>query len=254
MTRYPGTRAEQQEMGFRMGLVHGCVLLFALSGTLVGCFPRWQVEQEAHDFMEPFSLLNPAAVRIFDFESQKLQASPSVLSYSGEAVTVTWDGLPPAASQHWVGVYLVSDDVTKTVPMRYQMIKTAQQRSLSFKVMNMREDVVFYLFSGTLDQPLVLGRSNVVMVANKKFPTGGRLALTNNSSRIKVTWTSVWMEPKQQVLYGTTKGKPDRIATADEVVSYKRGDMCGGAATTVGYRDPGQSVVCLAVSAWRRPH
>eukprot|EP01147_Barroeca_monosierra_P007337 gene7337-9738_t len=183
------------------------------------------------------------------------------MGYShGDNVTLSWSGVSNASNSDWIGAYLVNDDVQSTAPIKYQYASYDPQYlatgsgSFVFRLMNMRDDYVFYFFRNGIKSPIVAAKSNSVKVDNPNEPLQGRISLTNQTGEVKVSWTTknrnVLIEPNfdagvlfqfsssPQVRWGFSSGSFEFTVSAYSY-SYTAEDMCGPPATTIGYRSPG---------------
>jgi hypothetical protein len=72
---------------------------------------------------------------------------------------------------------------------------------------------------------------------NYDAPTGGRIAVTNITGEMKITWQSLNVS-SPEVKYGIRPGVHDVIVPAQSN-TYNRSDMCGDIAANEGWRSPG---------------
>jgi predicted phosphodiesterase len=112
--------------------------------------------------------------------------------------------------------------------------------TLSFYVINQREDFVFYLISGNWsgEAATIDAMSNVVTFTNPEAPKGGHLYFNGNPDQMVVTWTSKG-SVSPQVKYGTQSGNYPYSVTATSA-TFTQNQMCGSPAQDYGWRDPGQ--------------
>jgi hypothetical protein len=146
----------------------------------------------------------------------------SIRSVSGTMVTV-FDNASLANANDWIGMYLASDDALSVAPIEYQMCnfdsnylahgtsqaclvaaagacslpfhpvkfqKYAGYGSLSVRVLNMRDDVVFYYFTNGLITPTIASVSNTLTLTNPNQPTQVRISLSNVYAQLRITWTT----------------------------------------------------------------
>lgn len=206
---------------------------------------------KGHNEAAPLSLVQTHAVRVSSHASASLAAAPASI-VPPALVTVSWALDDPSACSTafscWIGVYLHGENATLTTPAEYRFVGGGGTRSgeASFRLLNMREDYEFHLFSGGLARPLLLGTSNVVEIAAAALhsPHAGRLSLTHAVDEMVVTWTAKAPSSGGDgvVQIGLMAGRYTRTVTATATsgnIAYPREAMCGDPATTSGWRSPG---------------
>ncbi|KAM6570303.1 hypothetical protein CsatB_018288 [Cannabis sativa] len=112
--------------------------------------------------------------------------------------------------------------------------------TLKFRLINMRADFSFALFTGGFSNPKLVAISNTLPVfANPKAPLYPRLAIGKAWDEMTVTWTSGYNidEAVPFVEWGL-KGETQQRSPAG-TLTYDRTSMCGAPARTVGWRHPG---------------
>ncbi|EGD77454.1 hypothetical protein PTSG_08549 [Salpingoeca rosetta] len=181
-------------------------------------------------------------VRDFGNSSISVQASPATFKH-GDNITVSWSGVSKPSLNDWIGAYLQHDDVKNTAPIKFQFaafskdyLKTGSG-SFVFRLMNMRDDYVFVFFRDGLEKPKAATASNPVKVENANEPLQGRVSLTNDTTSMKVSWTTR-NSTSPVVRWGFSSGEYTHTAHAHSY-TYTTKDMCGPPAVTVGFRSPG---------------
>lgn len=71
---------------------------------------------------------------------------------------------------------------------------------------NMREDVVFALFTGSTSSPVLLATSNILQFRNPYEPLQGHIALTGDPTEMLVQWNSKSAEG-QAIKWGSISGR-----------------------------------------------
>lgn len=165
-------------------------------------------------------------------------------------VTAFWRDLPKNVTDAWVGLYLVGENATEVVPLKYNFCNESLHRTVSgskgrltFRILNYRADVFFGLFHGW-EQPVLIAMSDIIRVRSPGFPTGVRLSLTRAPGEVAVTWTStsahtidayVKYEMRDVGGHVVNQGESPVVSAA----SYARNELCGAPANAEGFRDPG---------------
>ena len=178
-----------------------------------------------------------------------LKVSQTTLKGPGhDWVNVTWSGVQNPSVGDWIGVYSPpvngsNIDPSLHAPVKFQYAKFTTTHLgtgaglLSFRLVNMRADIVMGFFTGGFDEPTLVAVSDVVSFANPNEPLQGHLSYTGDPTKMTLTWVSgqsgnpkvVWWAPELNNNYQKEAS----------TFTYTAKDMCGAPATTVGYRDPG---------------
>eukprot|EP00731_Ephydatia_muelleri_P012123 Em0006g1017a len=189
-------------------------------------------------------LLWPKVATVDLDSSMYFDVTPTQLSTSGEWVTVYWSGVSSPSSKDSIAVYSppASNGYgvnTSTAPIKYQYASSSSTHTsygsgqLKFRLINMREKVVFGFFQGSSLKAV----SSVVEFSNYNEPLQGHLALTSDTTSMTVMWTTKEaLSPT--VMWGTESNNYEASASA-ETKTYSAKNMCGAPATGYGYRDPG---------------
>ncbi|EFJ34563.1 hypothetical protein SELMODRAFT_406013 [Selaginella moellendorffii] len=189
--------------------------------------------------------------------SSSVRASPDVLGKEKEHagnVLVQFQRASGASDQDWIGVFSPpvfnsSVCVVKTripawgpyicsAPIKFQYANQSQDYvssgsgQLTFRLINQRANFSFDLFSG-FAEPVLIAVSNVVTFDNLKMPLYPRLAQGR-------AWNEAYDDKYSFVAHPAT------------TLSVSRGDSCfeGAPASTIGWRDPGQSHTGIMTDLW----
>lgn len=199
------------------------------------------------------SRVNHAAViRRLDSSIRISTSTHSISGHESENVVVEWQGLPQNLSSAWVGLYLVHDDPTEVVPLKFGLCNASKDTvaglggtgRLFFRVLNYRDDYVFRLFSGW-DTPMLVAESGVVREHRRNSPTGIRLSFTGVQGDLAVTWTSARLphgaDPRVEFRTWSDSEHDGGIWQwrAASSGTFLRSELCGAPANAEGYRDPG---------------
>lgn len=102
----------------------------------------------------------------------------------------------------------------------------------------MRDNAAFVFFRGGLERPVFAARSPSIAFANYNEPLQPRLSLTGRDGEMRLTWTTRDAGAKPLVRWGTWP--VTYVDTASAVtLTYRREELCGPPATTVGWMQPG---------------
>eukprot|EP00193_Tetraselmis_chui_P020184 CAMPEP_0177794908 /NCGR_PEP_ID=MMETSP0491_2-20121128/25918_1 /TAXON_ID=63592 /ORGANISM="Tetraselmis chuii, Strain PLY429" /LENGTH=546 /DNA_ID=CAMNT_0019317639 /DNA_START=179 /DNA_END=1817 /DNA_ORIENTATION=- len=172
-----------------------------------------------------------------------LSVNTTLLGESGDWVEVSWTGTYTPSYWDYVALIVPSDaDVRTTAPAKYKQCRDAILDSdlrpkLRFRALNFRQPFRFVLFRNGLTYPVAIAKSPEVGFVNYNEPTQGHLALTNHPGEMTVQWVTR-DTGSPEVAWGTS---PDRLASSTVASSstYKKSDLCGEPATSVGWVSPG---------------
>ncbi|CAF2149706.1 probable inactive purple acid phosphatase 24 [Brassica rapa] len=213
---------------------------------------------------QPLAQINIYKASLALDTSVHIHASPQVLGLKGE--DTEWVDVaisnPKHSSNDWIAVfspakfdsttcwpwqpqtkekspYLCSSPIKYTYMRNYPEYTKSGNVIVKLQIINQRADVSFALFSGSLDQPVLLGVSNPVAFVNPKAPVYPRLALGKSWDEMTVTWTSGYnINEAVPFIEWSSKGLPARRSPAG-TITFNRNSMCGEPARGVGWRDPG---------------
>ena len=189
-------------------------------------------------------------------------ASPMRVAFSHEQSS--WWLEPPDASSLWLGEFSPpiksAEDVVMgtsplnrgistegtppfTVPAPVKFISGEQLApgAHSFIVTNMRDEVNFVLFAGSLTSPKgfeVLAISPTLTLADAAEPMHVRLARTSSEDEMRVAWTSAQADGTHVVQWGVKDAVLDQTSKAS-THTYAASDLCGFPANASGFHAPG---------------
>ncbi|CAK9192348.1 unnamed protein product [Sphagnum jensenii] len=110
------------------------------------------------------------------------------------------------------------------------LVKTCNG-SITFRIINIRTDVVFVLFTGGLDVPCVLETSNALSFANPSSPLYGHLSsLDSTGTSMRLTWVSGDGNPQE--LYYNGGSSTSTVSTFNQ-------SQVESPAADFGWHDPG---------------
>jgi hypothetical protein len=191
--------------------------------------------------------------------SADLSVNVTTLERSGDWVLVEWQHVDNPNVSDWIGLYAVPDnfngdeiDPTQKAPVKFQYANRSQTHmsegrgSLQFRLVNIRQPLIFGLFRGGLDTSeetvmfwngsITLAVSEVVRFRNWNEPLQAHLALTGDPTEMIVCWVTN-NSKSPEVKLGTKSGDYKDTVKA-ESRKYSASDMTYVAAK-FGYRDPG---------------
>ncbi|EGD81796.1 hypothetical protein PTSG_13240 [Salpingoeca rosetta] len=132
---------------------------------------------------------------------------------------------------------------TATATVKYQYCKVSPDfystgsGSYRFNLINMRDDVVFWLLFGGIDKPRAIAKTSSISFNDTEVPKQIVTALTGDPTEMRVTWNSA-SGTGAKLRYGING--QSKVHTIDaNTTTYTRDDLCGAPATTQGWRDPG---------------
>ncbi|CAI9280529.1 unnamed protein product [Lactuca saligna] len=133
-----------------------------------------------------------------------------------------------------------------TAPIKYMFANQSTtdyvrtgKATLTFRIINQREDFAFALFTGGLETPKLVAVTDPISFPNPKAPLYPRLAHGKAWDEMTVTWTSGYnIDEATPIVEWGFKGQSKKLSLAG-TLTFTRGSMCGPPARTVGWRDPG---------------
>jgi len=197
-------------------------------------------------------------------EPALLEANPSFIRFDRTNVTVSWSGIPSPTVSDWIGVYTPifgKHDLIFRTPVKLKMCSESTTHikkghgSLSFSLLNMRDDYVFALFrsgvelaqkpkySGPYAEPLTLSKVVKLSEELKDMPSGIHLALTDKVSEMVVMWTTKTIGyPVVEYDLTSSFESSGQLHMRQKGISttYNATDMCpDGPADSSGFINPG---------------
>eukprot|EP01147_Barroeca_monosierra_P007619 gene7619-9881_t len=191
-------------------------------------------------------------------------SSPSIavnttLIASQDWVKVSFTGVPEDERKDcWIGVYSPPDanvtainalsypataPWTATAAIKFQYctadpnFASKGEGAYDFSLINMREDVVFWLFFGGINTPKAIAKTKPVSFTDTDDPRHITLALTGDPTEMRVTWNSA--SPDNAVLIYGFEGTTHNFTLKPNTTTYSAEDLCGEPAKTQGWREPG---------------
>jgi hypothetical protein len=114
----------------------------------------------------------------------------------------------------------------------------------TFQVYNVREALVFYLFSGGTSNPTLIATSPTVAFADYSFPVRPRVLPGDTANDLKIAWTTTTVPASHTLKWGTTSGVYPNTVTAT-TATIAKSDLCGAPATTTGWMDLGVTATAV---------
>lgn len=183
-----------------------------------------------------------------------LWATPDQLGEgTGDIVTVFWRNVTWGKAGDWIGMFAKDVDLSLFhAPIKFKFAsqhgdQPGNENELpppsgnqSFRVLNLRQDLVFYYISGNHQYPSIIAKSNVVAHKDAFVPLRPRLG-GMGPGRMEVIWNQKEYDfPK--VMWSETSGGPYQKASAT-AETYTKSDLCDNGtqpAGREGYFDPGK--------------
>jgi hypothetical protein len=140
---------------------------------------------------------------------------------------------------------------TVPAPVKFISGKQLTKGSYNFKVTNMRDNLNWVLFEGSLTSATgfaVVAMSPPITFTDIDEPMHGRLARTSSTDEMRVSWTSslsaAHAQTNPSVQWGTSATAlpyhtPTVGAGGPARVAYTNNSLCGAPASTFGFHDPG---------------
>ncbi len=179
---------------------------------------EWRVEPE-----------NAESLWVGQFSPPIADASDIRMGTDPESRGIRTEGTPP---------------FTEPAPVKFISGSQLSNGEFTFIVSNMRADVNWVLFSGSLtdaDNFAVLAISPALQLADAAEPMHVRLARTSSAEQLRVSWTSAQdaSAADHVVQWGGSPTRLDRLARA-VTHTYAASDLCGFPANESGFHAPGQ--------------
>ena len=194
-----------------------------------------------------FELLSPGnIVKLLGAGSSVAEitkVAPLVIS-NNDVVNIEVVSKKPVSSD-WIGAYSPADvDISTTVPVKYAFLDSDKsylstgKASLQFNMTNLRADIKFYMFSGSLSKPvLVTSSDSLVSFANNDEPVRPRVVASGDPDVLNLLWSSDTSKAPT-LKWGTAPGSHTRVVAATSK-RISKDQMCGGTAASTGWRDMG---------------
>ncbi|GIL96226.1 hypothetical protein Vretimale_2087 [Volvox reticuliferus] len=179
---------------------------------------------------------------------------------SGEWFTVSWSGVADPKYDDWIALVVPADaNLTETSPSKWKFAAGDPQHVVTGSG-SLRVEVAFAVMRNGFDTPVEVARSLPIKVLRPNEPLQVHLALTGDPREMRVQWNTRDAGLKPQVrwgpesvrydggdtdAYGSDSGPSYPFSSAADTNRYGVEDMCGGAATSVGWVDAGHHHVAL---------
>lgn len=207
--------------------------------------PRGVLTANEFQMILPENIIDGRKKTLIDTQSFSIDnVSPLVIN-NNDIVTVKYSTKTPSNSD-WIGAYSPANsvDITTTVPIKYgycdedSNYEAYGYGELTFNMTNVRNDIVFYYFTGGTSHPIVVDKySKNVQFYNNNEPLKPRIVPTGDYNKFKLLWSSA--SSSQPLLkWGTKSNSYDKVVEAS-TSSIDRGELCGSPANSTGWFDLG---------------
>lgn len=157
-----------------------------------------EVNHRGDHIVNEFQLINHEAVYTKKTNEHNITSvSPLLISNNG-IVQLRYSANKPEEAD-WIGAYSPADvDVSKTVPVKFALCKTDPNYlttgigKLNFNFTNLRDDVAFHYFTGSLVSPVLAGTyEKKLKFADKNEPLRPRVVPVGSRDRdaFKLLWS-----------------------------------------------------------------
>ena len=177
---------------------------------------------------------------LHEVSGASLKAEPR-LTENGATVTVSWGKVPnPSISEpfDWVGLYCPSGTDGPAYLDYYFVYESPTYAegygSLKFVLYNLRTDCEFRYYQNSTYTTLLAVSNKVTFRGGKSEPLQGHLALTEDPTQMRVSWTTGTSSTTPVVYYGLSRDKLNLSATGISN-TYTISDLCGPPANTSAF-------------------
>lgn len=157
-----------------------------------------EIDHRGDHIVNEFQLINNEAVYTKKTNEHNITSvSPLLISNNG-IVQLRYSANKPEEAD-WIGAYSPADvDVSKTVPVKFALCKTDPNYlttgigKLNFNFTNLRDDVAFHYFTGSLVSPVLAGTyEKTLKFADKNEPLRPRVVPVGNRDKdaFKLLWS-----------------------------------------------------------------
>lgn len=157
-----------------------------------------EVDHRGDHIVNEFQLINHEAVYTKKTNEHNITSvSPLLISNNG-IVQLRYSANKPEEAD-WIGAYSPADaEVSKTVPVKFALCKTDPNYlttgigKLNFNFTNLRDDVAFHFFTGSLVSPVLAGTyEKTLKFADKNEPLRPRVVPVGNRDKdaFKLLWS-----------------------------------------------------------------
>lgn len=234
--------------------------MLSLRSILVLVFCLWAIESEAKlskssqatddsafTYSEwhpnPLADVHPELFSVKLDKRVRVRVSPSRNLKNGDTVTVSWKGVKNPTAQDWVAFYAKDANIKEVAPIKFQYAASSSSHlktgegSLKFRLLNLRTDVVAIFMANGTQTAKAVARSHLVKFRSYEEPVQPRLAMGDTAGEYTLTWVSGQVT-LPRVEWGTSKTSFPFSAQAASI-TYKKTDLCGAPANSVGWFEPG---------------
>jgi Fn3-like domain from Purple Acid Phosphatase len=157
-----------------------------------------EVDHRGDHIVNEFQLINHEALDTRKTNKHNITSvSPLVISNNG-IVLVKYSATKPEEAD-WIGAYSPANaDISKTVPVKFALCKTDPNYlttgigKLNFNFTNLRDDVAFHYFTGSLVSPVLAGTyEKTLSFKNVNEPLRPRIVPvgSKNTDTFKLLWS-----------------------------------------------------------------
>lgn len=157
-----------------------------------------EIDHRGDHIVNEFQLINHEAVYTKKTNEHNITSvSPLLISNNG-IVQLRYSANKPEEAD-WIGAYSPADaDLSKTVPVKFALCKTDPNYlttgigKLNFNFTNLRDDVAFHYFTGSLVSPVLAGTyEKTLKFADKNEPLRPRVVPVGNRDKdaFKLLWS-----------------------------------------------------------------
>jgi len=169
-----------------------------------------------------------------------LTVNETLLTKSGEWISVTWAGIPYPSSSDMIALFSPSSvNLTTHVPVKYKYVDVdsgfaSGKGTTSFRLVNMRTDGVFVYIQNNN----IIALSQMIDFQNHNEPLQAHLSLTNDPSAMVLIWVTKNTN-SAGVKWGFSPNNYTFSSWSVSSSSYTTKEMCGAPANSTGWMDPG---------------
>jgi Fn3-like domain from Purple Acid Phosphatase len=176
----------------------GCASIFSRENFRRIELQTIETDHRGDHIVNEFQLINNEAVYTKKTNEHNITSvSPLLISNNG-IVQLRYSANKPEEAD-WIGAYSPADvDVSKTVPVKFALCKTDPNYlttgigKLNFNFTNLRDDVAFHYFTGSLVSPVLAGTyEKTLKFADKNEPLRPRVVPVGNRDKdaFKLLWS-----------------------------------------------------------------
>lgn len=174
-----------------------------------------------------------------------ISASPSTGLRSGDWVTVKYSAGGSPKEDDWIAAYAPAPaELNASTPVKFQWATvdpgylSTGSGEMRLRLINVRAPYTFVLMRGGMESPSASAMSGLVEFADYNEISQVHTMVTPRSGELRVQWVMRDALAGCTVRYGPSNSSMPHVASASST-TYGAGDLCGGVATSKGWRDPG---------------